>query len=129
MVIDTSAILAILLRESDAEQMTKAIRDSRTRLVPALVLLEASIVLLARHGEPGWRMLDEFRVAAALDIIAFDGPRMLVAREAFRRFGKGRHRANLNFGDCVSYASAISEAMPLLFKGNDFRLTDIEAAI
>ena len=129
MVVDTSAILAVLLFESDAAEIAKLMRQARKRLVSAAAMLEASIVLLSRHGEMGWRMLDEFRQSAELETVSFDEAQMLVAREAFRRFGKGRHPAGLNFGDCMSYALAKTELMPLLFKGDDFRLTDVEAAI
>jgi ribonuclease VapC len=127
MVIDTSAILAVLLFEPEAQEIARLMRQSRKRLAPASVILEASIVLLARHGEMGWRMLDEFRQSAAIETISFDEGQALAARDAFRRFGKGRHPAGLNFGDCMSYALAKTEMMPLLFKGDDFRLTDVEA--
>ena len=129
MVIDTSAILAILLLEPEAKDFARLMRQSRKRLVPASAILEASIVLLARHGEMGWRMLDDFRRSAEIETNSFNEIQALVAREAFRRFGKGRHPAGLNFGDCMSYALAKTEMMPLLFKGDNFRLTDIEAVI
>ena len=129
MVVDTSAILAVLLLEPDAAEIANLMRQARKRLVSAAALLEASIVLLARHGEMGWRMLDEFRQSAELETVSFDEAQMLAAREAFRRFGKGRHRAGLNFGDCMSYALAKTELMPLLFKGKDFPMTDVQAAI
>ena len=129
MVIDTSAILAILLFEPEAKDFARLMGQSRKRLAPASAILEASIVLLARHGEMAWRMLDDFRRSAAIETNSFNEIQALVAREAFRRFGKGRHPAGLNFGDCMSYALAKTEMMPLLFKGDDFRLTDIEAVI
>ena len=129
MVIDTSAILAILLFEPEAKDFARLMRQSRRRLVPASAILEASIVLLARHGEMGWRMLDDFRRSAAIETNSFNEIQALVAREAFRRFGKGRHPAGLNFADCMSYALAKTEMMPLLFKGDDFRLTDVAAVI
>lgn len=129
MVVDTSAILAVLLLEPDAAEIANLMRQARKRLVSAAAMLEASIVLLARHGEMGWRMLDEFRQSAELETVSFDEAQMLAAREAFRRFGKGRHRAGLNFGDCMSYALAKTELMPLLFKGKDFPMTDVQAAI
>ena len=129
MVVDTSAILAILLFEPEAKEFARTMRQARKRLAPASVILEASIVLLARHGELGWRMLDEFRRSAGIETVSFDEAQALVARDAFRRFGKGRHPAGLNFGDCMSYALAKTEVMPLLSKGNDFRLTDIEVAL
>lgn len=129
MVIDTSAIVAILLLEPEAELFVTRIRNSLSRFTPSSVILEASIVLLGRHGELGWQMLDELRRTMLLKTVSFDENQAMAAREAFRLYGKGRHPAGLNFGDCISYALAKTEVMPLLFKGNDFRLTDIEAVL
>ena len=129
MVIDTSAILAILLQEQDSALYSRRIQEARHKIASASMLLETSIVMLARHGTAGIEMLDDLRAEAGIGIVPFRGAHALLARDAFRRFGKGRHRAALNFGDCISYALARTEAMPLLFKGDDFRLTDIEAAL
>jgi ribonuclease VapC len=129
MVIDTSAILAVLLVEPDGERFARAIDKPGPKLIPSSVFLEASIVLLTRKGEPTFRELDEFVRNAAIKVVAFDEAQARMARDAYVKFGKGRHPAGLNFGDCISYALARLEAMPLLFKGDDFRLTDVEPAL
>ena len=90
--------------------------------------LEVSMVAEARQGQAGCRDLDRLALSLRLDVVAFDARHIEGAREAFRRFGKGRHRAGLNFGDCCAYALARSLDLPLLFKGNDFILTDIKRA-
>lgn len=87
------------------------------------------MIIEARQGPIGCRDLDELNAALGLDVVAFDSSHMEQARDAFRRFGKGRHRAALNFGDCCAYGLARTLELPLLFKGNDFALTDIKRAI
>lgn len=96
----------------------------------ALSMLEASMVMSGGTGDrDAFGPLDEFLSEASIEIAAFDGAQAKVAREAFMRFGKGRHKAGLNLGDCVSYALAKSRDAPLLYKGDDFRRTDIIAAL
>jgi ribonuclease VapC len=95
----------------------------------APTLLEASLVIIGRKGKAASAGLDSFLVRSGIEIISFTAAAANVAVDAFVKYGKGRHPAGLNFGDCISYAMAKTEVMPLLFKGEDFRLTDIEAAI
>lgn len=91
-------------------------------------MVEASIVIDARYGADGLRDLDLFLTTADIELVPFDAAQAQLAREGFRRFGKGRHPAGLNLGDCFSYALARVLAEPLLFKGDDFPLTDIRGA-
>jgi ribonuclease VapC len=106
MVIDTSAVVAILRDEPERRPFNEAIEDSPDRQMSAATLLELSIVFEARHGADGIRDLDLFIAAAAIQIVPVDAEQAHAAREGFRRFGKGRHPAGLNFGDCFSYALA-----------------------
>jgi ribonuclease VapC len=129
MVIDTSAIIAILLQEPEALVFADAIAKSQTRLISTATVLEATMVLESRLGELGRRELDLFLYATKAEIIAFDAEQLVLARQAFRRFGKGKHPAGLNFGDCFSYALAKATGNPLLFKGVDFAQTDVEGVI
>lgn len=129
MIIDSSALVAILRREPDHHRFVQAIADAGRRLIAAPTLLETSMVLAGGWQDEILDRLDAFLRAASIETIAFTAEHAAVARQAFLRYGKGRHRAALNFGDCIAYATARLEAMPLLFKGGDFRLTDIEAAV
>jgi ribonuclease VapC len=128
MVVDTSAIVAVLNQEPEADTFSRAISESPIRLLSAVSLLECGMLARARKGDPGVFELDAFIVAAELDVIPFDADQAYVARDAFDRFGKGRHPAGLNFGDCAVYALAATRAEPLLFKGRDFALTDLPSA-
>ena len=125
MVIDSSALLAILLKEPERDAFAKAIADAGVRLVSSVNALEAAIVILARKGEAGLRELDLLTHAAGIDIVAFSAEHLMLAREGYERFGKGRHRACLNFGDCCAYALSRHSGEPLLFKGDDFPRTDV----
>jgi ribonuclease VapC len=125
MVIDTSAILAILEMEPEAEKFARAIERDPVRLVSAASVLEAGIVVVARHGEAGARELDLLLLKAGVDIVPMTAGHASLGREAYVRFGKGRHKASLNLGDCFSYALARASGQPLLFKGGDFPLTDV----
>lgn len=129
MVVDTSAIMAILQQEPEARDFADVIEQAPVRLVSAVSVLEAGILASSRKGEQGARELDAFLSAAKLEIVAFDAEQALIARDAFDRFGKGRHAADLNFGDCAVYALAATRAEPLLFKGNDFPLTDLDSCL
>ncbi|MEE4273996.1 MAG: type II toxin-antitoxin system VapC family toxin [Thermoanaerobaculales bacterium] len=129
MIIDTSAVLAILQEEPESPRIREAIEDDPIRLMSAATYLEASMVVEARFGEPGGRELDLMLHVARVEVVSVDREQAEVAREGFRRFGKGRHRAGLNFGDCFSYALARVTGEPLLFKGGDFVYTDVEAVI
>lgn len=127
MVIDSSAILAILLREPEAAAFAQAIELASVRLISAATLLEAAMVLESRKGAEGARALDLLVYRSGAEIVAFDAAQAEVARKAWRQFGKGRHPAALNFGDCFAYALAQVTGQPLLHKGNDFALTDLAA--
>ncbi len=127
MVIDTSAILAILQDEPERRAFNEAIESAEPRLMSAASFVEASIVVEVRFGADGIRDLDSFLAKAEVELVPVDREQANVARDAFRRYGKGRHQAGLNFGDCFSYALAAVKAQPLLFKGRDFTETDIEA--
>ncbi len=128
MVIDTSAVIAILRSEAAADRLIAAMEGSGARRMSAASLVEAAIVLQARYGDLGERELDLLVQRARIDVIPLTGDQAEVARSGFRRFGKGRHPAGLNFGDCFSYALAISLGEPLLFVGTDFDQTDVTAA-
>jgi ribonuclease VapC len=128
MVIDTSAIVAIALDEPEAETFEQRIADSPVRLISAATVLEAAMVIETRLGEAGGVELDLWLLKAGVEIVAVDAEQSDQARRAWRRFGKGRHPAGLNFGDCFSYALSALTQEPLLFKGDDFSRTDIEAA-
>ncbi len=125
MVIDTSALLAILLGEPEAEAFARAIAGDAKRLVGALSALEAAIVLRTRKGSAGVRELDLLLHAARVTVVSLDTDQVLLARAAHEKFGRGRHPAALNLGDCCTYALARASGEPLLFKGNDFSQTDL----
>jgi len=125
MVINTSALVAIFLSEPERQSFLAQIISAETRLVSAATLLEAGIVLEARRGESAGREFDLFVVRANLQIVPVDAEQADLARSAWRKYGKGRHPAALNFGDCFSYALAKSTGEPLLAKATDFGLTDI----
>ncbi len=127
MVIDTSALVAILSLEPEAARLAQAIEADPTRLISASTLLEAGIVIEARLGAAGGKELDLLVAKAGVVIEPLTADQASTAREAWRRFGKGRHAAALNFGDCCSYALARATGEPLLFKGTDFTNTDIAA--
>lgn len=127
MVLDTSALLAVLLNEPDAEPLRRAIEADPVRLLSAANLVETAIVIEARVGEAGGRELDLLVHKAAIDVVAVDAAQADLARHAYREFGKGRHVAGLNYGDCFAYALSQSSGEPLLFKGDDFAKTDVVA--
>jgi ribonuclease VapC len=128
MVLDSSAVVAVLAGEREAERLARAMATARRRLMSAVSVLECGIVLEARHGGEGGRNLDLLLKRADIRVISFTTAQADQARDAWRRFGKGRHPAGLNFGDCCSYALARESGEKLLFKGNDFGLTDVAAA-
>lgn len=128
MVIDTPALVAMLTDESGAEQMEGCVADDPVRMMSTASYVEAAIVIESRFGESGGRELDLWLHRASVDLVAVDAGQAEAARVAYRRYGKGRHRAGLNYGDCFSYALANVSGQPLLFKGDDFGHTDIVAA-
>jgi ribonuclease VapC len=118
--LDTSGLLALLLDEPEAEGFRAAVEEDTTRLVSAATLLETALVIEARKGEPGGRELDALIQKADVVVVPVDAEHVSEARKAYRRFGKGRHAAGLNFGDVFAYALARTSGEPLLFKGDDF---------
>jgi len=126
MVIDTSALIAILQNEPEQREFIDAIEAADARLMSVATFVEVSIVIDARYGAEGLRDLDHFITRAGIELVAVDSEQGEVARHAFSRFGKGRHRAGLNYGDCFSYALATQTRERLLFKGDDFTHTDVD---
>ena len=127
MVIDTSAILAILFDEADAGRHADAIAGADRRIISAATLLEAAIVVDNQAGPEAGRQLDAFVERAQLTVAPVTGDQVRIARQAYLDFGKGNHPAGLNFGDCFAYALAKATREPLLFKGDDFSRTDVAA--
>ena len=127
MVIDTSAVAAILFGEPEAERLAHAIAADATRLMSTFTALECALVVEARKGETGGHDLDILLHRAGVRILSLDADQWEVARDAWRRYGKGRHPAGLNLGDCCSYALARVSGEPLLYKGQDFARTDLAA--
>ncbi|MBK5293572.1 MAG: type II toxin-antitoxin system VapC family toxin [Acidobacteriia bacterium] len=125
MTVDTSAVLAILQDEAERAEFVALIEKEPRRLISAVSVLEAAMVLEGRMGDDAGSDLDLFLRRASIETVAFDEEQLTVARAAFRRFGKGRHPAGLNFGDCASYALAQWSGEPLLFKRTDFTATDV----
>jgi ribonuclease VapC len=126
MVIDTSALAAIFFAEPERQRFLAAITAAASRLISAASVLETGIVIESRQGEAAGREFDLFVVRANLQIVSVDAEQAELARSAWRRYGKGRHRAALNLGDCFAYALCKSSGEPLLAKGTHFALTDIE---
>jgi ribonuclease VapC len=125
MIIDTSALIGILDLEPEAERLARAIAAAPERMLSAANLVETGIVMLVRRGEEATRDLDLLLAKLKIDTVPVSTKQADLVRKAFRRFGRGRHPARLNFGDCFAYALAKDSAAPLLFKGNDFAQTDI----
>lgn len=129
MVLDTSALIAILFGEPESETFINLISQDSKRLLSASTALELMLVIESRKGEIGGRDLDLFLHRAKIDIVPFDAEQAELARIAWRRYGKGNgHPAQLNFGDCFAYALSKITGEPLLFKGNDFSQTDVLVA-
>lgn len=125
MVIDTSAIVAILGMEAEAARLAESIESDTTRLISAATVVEAGLVIESRYGPAGGRELDLLISRAAMSVEPVTSEQADIAREAWRRFGKGRHSAGLNLGDCFAYALARATGEPVLFKGDDFEQTDV----
>ena len=129
-VVDTSALLAIIQKEPECVPFLALIRSAERVFVSAVTLFEASIVLHARRGLDGTNDLADLVDAMGIDIVSFDVTSAQASLDAFRTFGKGIHpKARLNLGDCAAYALAKGMNVPLLYKGNDFAATDITAAL
>ncbi len=129
MVIDTSALLAVLFDEPEAADFAAAMELDAVRLCSAVSFLETSIVIETRRGVEGVTRLDLLIAEASIDVVPFTLDDARAARRAYRTFGRGYHKAGLNFGDCASYALADETRQPLLYKGDDFGKTDIIVVI
>jgi ribonuclease VapC len=127
MVVDTSALLAVLLGEPEAPALASALANQPTCVISAVTELETAIVIETRKGPEGLAQLAQLLVETGIETVPMTVEQVRLAREAYTHFGKGRHAAALNLGDCCSYALARERGDPLLFKGGDFSLTDIEA--
>jgi ribonuclease VapC len=128
--LDSSALIAILQMEPGAKELASMLVDARIKIMSAVTLLETSMALARAKGDDLiWGPLDALLEESEVEIVAFDHEQANAAREAFMRFGKGRHPAGLNFGDCAAYALAKTKKAPLLFKGSDFAKTDIVPAL
>ncbi len=128
MIVDSSALLAVLFREPDAERYEAALAAASACRMSLANVFEASIVWEGRGGPAAAHRLDLFMEQVGIEMVPVTAEHVTAARQAWRRFGKGNHPAALNFGDCFAYALAEVTGEPLLFKGDDFALTDIEAA-
>jgi ribonuclease VapC len=128
LVIDTSAVVALMSMEPEAARLAQAIEADPVRLLSVAALVESSIVLESRLGEGAVRELDLLLARAGVQLEPVTAEQAELARLAWRRFGKGRHPAGLNYGDCFSYALSRCSGEPLLFKGQDFPQTDVVAA-
>src|SRR5271154_2909005 len=124
MILDTSAVVAILLKEPDYAEYSSAIATARVKRLSTMSYFECSIVLM-RYGRIGIDGLDEFIEREGIELVDFTQGHARLARRAYARYGRSHHRAALNFGDCASYAVAADLGEPLLYKGNDFAQTDV----
>jgi ribonuclease VapC len=129
MVIDTSALVAILADEPERRAFNEAIEAAASRLISTANFVETSIVIECRYGAEGLRDLDHFVERSGIDLVPVDAEQARMARVGYSRFGKGRHLAALNFGDCFAYALAQVLGEPLLYKGTDFSRTDVLSAL
>jgi ribonuclease VapC len=128
MVLDTSVIVAIIGEEAGAQQLFGKVKESPVKAVGAPTLVEAGMVLTSKLQDRARPIIDEFLRRTGVEVVPFTDEHYRVAVSAFQRYGKGRHPAALNFGDCLSYAVARLSGMPLLFTGDDFSKTDIPRA-
>lgn len=128
-VLDSSAVIAILKREPGAERLREAALAADACGMSAANVLESGMVAFGLRGDAGANELDLLLLELGVEIMPFDAAQAAIARRAFRRFGKGRHPAGLNFGDCFAYALATHLDEPLLFTGEDFSRTDVQAAV
>jgi ribonuclease VapC len=128
MIVDTSVIIAILKKEPERDRLLEAIATADHPRMSAANVLECGIVAESMAGGAGAHDLDLLLFRLGIDIVAFTPDQTAIARKAHREFGKRRHRAGLNLGDCIAYALARDTGEPLLFRGNDFSRTDVVAA-
>jgi ribonuclease VapC len=125
MTIDTSALIAILFNEPERVEFVALIEKEERKVISTVSVLEASMVLEGRKSPEATMTMDLFLHRASIEVVPFDHDQLAIARLAFRRYGKGRHAAGLNVGDCAAYALALWSGEPLLFKGTDFAATDV----
>lgn len=128
MIVDTSAIIAILRDEPEARELASAVESAEVRRISAATYVEAAIVTDNNRDAVLSNQLDSLLIRSLIKIEPVTVEHARLARDAYRDYGKGRHRAGLNFGDCFAYALAKDKGEPLLFKGDDFRRTDVEVA-
>lgn len=129
MIVDSSAVLAILFKEPERDVFATALSEAGVRLVSSVNAFEAAVVVSLRKGPSGIRELDLLFHHAGVEIVSFTESHLRLAREAYERYGKGRHPAGLNLGDCCAYALARHSGETLLFKGDDFPRTDVVPAV
>ena len=128
-VVDTSAVVAIIRKEPGRQRFLERLADAVDPKMSAVTWMESQMVVFSRLGDHGLAVLRQLRTSAGVDIVPVSGELADLAFSAFRRFGKGRHPASLNFGDCFAYALSKQLQQPLLFKGEDFSRTDAVPAI
>ena len=128
MTLDTSAVVAILRDEVEKSEFLSLVDGAARNQISTVSLLELTMVLEGKKDRNGEYLLDQFVRMAGIIAVPFDQDQLRIARSAFRRYGKGRHKAGLNFGDCAAYALSQWSGEPLLYKGNDFAATDVSSA-
>lgn len=129
MIVDASALIAIILDEPEGDRFNRIISDTLDDLAISPVNFIGAAIRADKIGPEAAQVLDEIVRTAAIEIAPVSREQLLLAREAYRKFGKGNHPAKLNLGDCFAYALAKARGEPLLFKGKDFPMTDIETAL
>jgi ribonuclease VapC len=129
MIVDTSAIMALLLKEPEASAFGAALAEQPRAAISAATLVELCVVAEGRAGAAVWTEVEALLAGVGVEVAPFTAGQAALAREGWRRFGKGRHPAGLNFGDCFAYALARERGEPLLFKGEDFARTDVRRAL
>ena len=129
MVVDSPAVLAILFNEPERNLFSDARAVDRVRLMSSVNVIETAVVVSSRKGPRGAREFDRLLHRVEFEVVSFTADHLRLARDAYERYGKGRHRAALNMGDCCAYALARHTDEPLLFKGNDFPRTDVVPAL
>lgn len=128
MIVDSSVLVAILMEEPEMKRLEGALVNTESCRISAVSFVEASMVMVGRKGVMAPHMMDTLLARAGVQIVPFTETQARLARQAFLRYGKGRHAAQLNFGDCMAYALAVESGEELLFKGTDFSQTDVAVA-
>ncbi len=128
MILDSSAVVSVLREEEGYERVSVKLEQANTLAIGAPTLFETGMVAIGRFGTGGRGLVARFLEDWEIEVVPFDGRHWRLAADAFMRYGKGRHPAGLNYGDCMTYATARLAGMPLLFTGDDFSKTDIAVA-